>query len=333
MPFNLRQRNFLKELDFTCAEWRYLVDLAGELKRAKYAGMECRRLAGKNIALVFERTSTGTRCAFEIAAQDQGAQVSYLDPVSSKLGYRESLEDSARILGRFYDGIQYLGSKQAHADMLARYSGVPVWNGLTSSWHPTQSLGDTLTMREHSPKRDSEIGFAFCGDTGSHIGNSLLVVGAMMGMDVRMVGPKQCWNDDEVTKEARRIAELTGARIAHTEDIAEGVHAVDFLYTTGWLSGYEPENVWSERIALLHDYQVTMDVVRATSNHEVRFMHCLPAFRDRRTLFGERIFEYTGMDALEVTTEVFESPHSIVFDQAENRLHAIKAVMVATLGF
>ena len=332
MSFNLRHRSFLTELGFTPAEWRFLVGLAGELKRAKYAGTETHLLEGKNIALVFERMSTRTRCAFEIAAHDQGAQVTYLDPVSSQLGYYESAEDVAHVLGRFYDGISYLGAEQAHADTLARCSGVPVWNGSTASWNPTQSLGDALTMREYSPKSDVDIAIAFCGDARGHAGNSLLVAGAMMGLDVRIVGPKVCWNDPEVVSAARRIAEQSGARLVHTEDLVDGIRGVDYLYTSAWLSGEEPKNVWNERIALLRDYRITMDVLRGTGNLGVRFMHCLPASYDCRTGFSRKIFEATGMDALEVTAEVFESPNSIVFEQAENRLHAIKAVLVATLG-
>jgi ornithine carbamoyltransferase len=332
MAFNLRNRSFLKELDFTPAEWRFLLGLAAELKKAKYAGTEVPRLRGRSIALIFEKTSTRTRCAFEVAAYDQGAHVTYLDPAGSQLGHKESVADTARVLGRFYDGIEYRGFSQEDVERLARDAGVPVWNGLTDEWHPTQTLCDALTMREHTAKHDSEIAFAFCGDARNNMGNSLLVTGAMMGMDVRMVAPKARWNHDDVIKAARGIADVTGARITHTEDVAEGVRDVDFLYTDVWLSMGEPKEAWNERIALLRPYQITMDVVRATGNLGVRFMHCLPAFHDRRTRVGEEIFEHTGMDALEVTDEVFESPHSIVFDQAENRMHTIKAIMVATLG-
>ncbi|HYU67654.1 MAG TPA: ornithine carbamoyltransferase [Jatrophihabitantaceae bacterium] len=332
MPFNLRNRCFLKELDFTPAEWRFLLGLAAELKSAKYAGTERPRLRGRNIALVFEKTSTRTRCAFEVAAHDQGAQVTFLDPSASQLGHKESIADTARVLGRYYDGIEYRGSAQEHVETLAHYAGVPVWNGLSTEWHPTQSLCDVLTMREHTTKHDRDIAFAFLGDARNNTGSSLLVAGAMMGMDVRMVAPESRWNHDDVIKEARRAAELTGARIKHTEDVAEGVRGVDFLYTDVWLSMGEPKEEWDARIALLRPYQVTMDVVHATGNPDVRFMHCLPAFHDRRTKVGEELFEHTGLDALEVTDEVFESPYSIVFDQAENRMHTIKAVMVATLG-
>jgi ornithine carbamoyltransferase len=332
MPFNLRNRNFLKELDFTPEEWRFLLDLAAELKAAKYSGTERPRLQGRNIALIFEKTSTRTRCAFEVAAHDQGAHVTFLDPGSTQLGHKESIADTARVLGRFYDGIQYRGFGQENVDNLARYAGVPVWNGLSTEWHPTQTLCDVLTMREHTDKHDGEIAFAYLGDARNNMGNSLLVTGAMMGMDVRIVAPTARWNADDVVKEAQRIAESTGARITLTDKVEEGVRGVDFLYTDVWLSMGEPKEAWNERISQLHGYQVNMDVIRATGNPRVRFMHCLPAFHDRRTKVGEQIFEHTGLDALEVTDEVFESPYSIVFDQAENRMHTIKAVMVATLG-
>jgi len=332
MSFNLRNRSLLKELDFTPAEWRFLLGLAAELKAAKYAGTEAPRMRGKNIALIFEKTSTRTRCAFEVAAYDQGARVTFLDPDSSQLGHKESVADTARVLGRYYDGIQYRGYAQENVETLAHYAGVPVWNGLSDEWHPTQTLCDLLTMREHSPKHDNEIAFAYCGDARNNMGNSLLIAGAMMGMDVRMVAPTSRWNHDDVIKEARRLAELTGARITHTEDVHEGVRGVDFLYTDVWLSMGEPKEAWAERISQLRPYQINMEVVRATGNPTVSVMHCLPAFHNRRTRVGEEIFEHTGLDALEVTDEVFESPYSIVFDQAENRMHTIKAVMVATLG-
>lgn len=332
MPFNLRNRSLLKELDYTPAQWRLLLTLATELKAAKRAGTETPRLVGKNIALIFEKTSTRTRCAFEVAAHDQGAHVTFLDPGSSQLGHKESIADTARVLGRFYDGIEYRGFSQEHVETLARYAGVPVWNGLSDEWHPTQSLCDALTMREHTGKRDSEIAFAYLGDARNNMGNSLLVAGAMLGMDVRMVAPPGRWNHDDVIKEARRIAEATGARVTHTQDVAAGVRGVDFLYTDVWLSMGEPKQEWDERIELLRPYQVNRDVVEATGNPDVKFMHCLPAFHDRRTRVGEEIYEHTGLDALEVTDDVFESPRSIVFDQAENRMHTIKAVMVATLG-
>jgi len=332
MSFNLRNRSFLKELDFSTAEWRFLLRLAAELKTAKYTGTEVPRLTGKNIALIFEKTSTRTRCAFEVAAHDQGAHVTFLDPGSTQLGHKESIADTARVLGRFYDGLEYRGFGQENVEALAKYSGVPVWNGLSTEWHPTQTLCDILTMREHTVKHDNEISFAFLGDAENNVGNSLLIGGAMMGMDVRMVAPDGRWNHEDVLKEAQRIAEQTGARITQTADVAAGVRGVDFLYTDVWLSMGEPKDQWDARIALLKPYQINMETVRATGNSAVKVMHCLPAFHDRRTKVGEEIFEHTGLDALEITDEVFESPYSIVFDQAENRMHTIKAIMVATLG-
>jgi ornithine carbamoyltransferase len=332
MAVNLTARNFLKELDFTVQEWKSLLDTSAELKRAKRAGAEQPRLRGKNIALVFEKTSTRTRCSFEVAAYDQGAHVTYLDPAGSHLGHKESVKDTARVLGRLYDGIEYRGSSQHSVEILGRWAGVPVWNGLTDEWHPTQSLCDMLTMREHSQKPDAEIVFAFCGDARNNVGNSLLVAGAMMGMDVRMVAPRQLWNSDTVIEAARTVGEQTGARISFTEDVKEGVRGADFLYTDVWVSLGEPAALWAERVALLRDYQVTMDMVGATGNPDVKFMHCLPAFHDRNTAVGQEIFAATGLDALEVTDEVFESSHSIVFDQAENRMHTIKSIMLTTLG-
>jgi ornithine carbamoyltransferase len=332
MSFNLRNRSFLKELDFSTDEWRFLLRLAAELKTAKYTGTEVPRLSGKNIALIFEKTSTRTRCAFEVAAHDQGAHVTFLDPGSTQLGHKESIADTARVLGRFYDGLEYRGFGQESVETLAKYAGVPVWNGLTTEWHPTQTLCDILTMREHTVKHDNEISFAFLGDAENNVGNSLLIGGAMMGMDVRMVAPDGRWNHDHVVKEARRIAEQTGARITQTANVEEGVAGVDFLYTDVWLSMGEPKDQWDSRIALLKPYQINMEMIRATGNPAVRVMHCLPAFHDRRTKVGEEIFEHTGLESLEITNEVFESPYSIVFDQAENRMHTIKAIMVATLG-
>ena len=332
MAFNLHHRSFVKELDFTPKEWKFLLDLAAELKLAKYAGSEQPRLTRKNIALIFEKTSTRTRCAFEVAAFDQGAKVTYLDPTGSQIGHKESMEDTARVLGRMYDGIEYRGSKQENVETLARYAGVPVWNGLTDEWHPTQMLCDMLTMREHSGKADSDISFAYLGDAHNNVGNSLLVAGAMMGMDVRIVAPRKVWNPPEVIEQAQAIAEDTGARILHTEDVAEGVAGVDFVYTDVWVSMGEPPEVWEERINLLKPYQVNMDLLKLTGNPQVRFMHCLPGFHDRHTKVGEELFQKTGMESLEVTDEVFESKHSIVFDQAENRMHTIKAVLVATMG-
>jgi len=333
MSFNLRQRSFLKEPDFSPTEWKFLLGLSADLKAAKYAGTEQPRLAGKNFALIFEKASTRTRCAFEVAAHDQGAHVTYLEPSGSQMGHKESVKDTARVLGRMYDGIEYRGFSQAHVEELAAWSGVPVWNGLTDQWHPTQTLCDMLTMREHSPKHDEEIAFAYCGDARNNVGNSLLVAGALMGMDVRIVAPRQLWNHDDVIATARTIAEATGARLTHTEDVGQGVADVDFVYTDVWVSMGEPKEIWDERIVALQPYQVTMDLLSRTGNPNVRFMHCLPAFHDRNTTVGQQIFEKTGLDALEVTDEVFESQYSIVFDQAENRMHTIKAIMVATVGF
>ena len=332
MAFNLRHRSFVKELDFTPKEWKFLLDLAAELKVAKYAGSEQPRLSGKNIALIFEKTSTRTRCAFEVAAFDQGARVTYLDPTGSQIGHKESMEDTARVLGRMYDGVEYRGSAQEKVETLVRYAGVPVWNGLTDEWHPTQSLCDMLTMREHSYKHDEEISFAYLGDARNNVGNSLLVSGAMMGMDVRIVAPKEQWNHESVVKQAHDIALETGARITQTDDVAQGVQGVDFVYTDVWVSMGEPQEVWEERIHLLRPYQVNSHLLDMTGNPKVKFMHCLPGFHDRHTKVGEELFQKTGMTALEVTDEVFESKHSIVFDQAENRMHTIKAVLVATLG-
>ncbi|HET7350693.1 MAG TPA: ornithine carbamoyltransferase [Marmoricola sp.] len=332
MAFNLHHRSFVKELDFTPKEWKFLLDLAAELKLAKYAGSEQPRLTRKNIALIFEKSSTRTRCAFEVAAFDQGAKVTYLDPTGSQIGHKESMEDTARVLGRMYDGIEYRGSAQENVETLAKYAGVPVWNGLTDEWHPTQMLCDMLTMREHSGKADSDISFAYLGDAHNNVGNSLLVSGAMMGMDVRIVAPRKVWNPPEVIETAQAIAEDTGARILHTEDVAEGVAGVDFVYTDVWVSMGEPPEVWEQRINLLKPYQVNMDLLKLTGNPTVKFMHCLPGFHDRHTKVGEELFQKTGMESLEVTDEVFESKHSIVFDQAENRMHTIKAVLVATMG-
>ncbi|AWB92336.1 ornithine carbamoyltransferase [Aeromicrobium chenweiae] len=332
MAFNLRNRSFLKEIDFTPKEWKFMIDLAAELKLAKYAGSEQPRLTGKNIALIFEKTSTRTRCSFEVAAFDQGARVTYLDPQGSQIGHKESMADTARVLGRMFDGIEYRGAAQANVETLAEYSGVPVWNGLTDDWHPTQMLCDMLTMREHSPKHDAEIAFAYLGDARNNMANSLLVTGAMMGMDVRIVGPEELWNHSEIIDKAKAIAAETGARILHTADVSEGVAGADFLYTDVWVSMGEPVEAWEPRIKLLKDYQVNAAAMKATGNPNVKFMHCLPAFHDRNTKVGETLFQKTGMDALEVTDEVFESSASIVFDQAENRMHTIKAVLVATLG-
>jgi ornithine carbamoyltransferase len=332
MASDLKGRHFLKELDFTPEEFRHLLELAAELKAAKRAGAEVQRLRGRNIALIFEKTSTRTRCSFEVAAADQGASTTYLDPSGSQIGHKESVKDTARVLGRMYDGIEYRGTGQHVVEELAAYAGVPVWNGLTDEWHPTQMLADVLTMTEHSAKPLPEIAYAYLGDARYNMGNSLLVTGALLGMDVRIVAPKQLWPDDAVITQARRLAEKTGARLTLTEDVTDGVRGADFVHTDVWVSMGEPKEVWDERIALLGPYAVTTQVLDATGNPDVKFMHCLPAFHNTETEVGKEIFEKFGMQALEVTEEVFESPASVVFDEAENRMHTIKAVMVATLG-
>ncbi|GAA1179672.1 ornithine carbamoyltransferase [Kitasatospora gansuensis] len=332
MAFNLRNRHFLKELDFTAQEFRFLLDLSAQLKAAKYAGTEQPRLTGKNIALVFEKTSTRTRCAFEVAAHDQGASTTYLDPSGSQLGHKESIKDTARVLGRMFDGIQYRGHGQVLVEELATHAGVPVWNGLTDEWHPTQALADILTVVEHGTKPLEQTTLVYLGDARYNMGNSLLVTGALLGMDIRIVAPKQLWPTAEVQKAAQTLAETSGARITLTEDVAEGVAGADFLYTDVWVSMGEPKEVWAERIALLKPYQVSMETVRATGNPSVKFLHCLPAFHDLGTEVARQLFEVSGLSELEVTDEVFESAHSVVFDQSENRLHTIKAILVATLG-
>ena len=329
----LSGRHFLRELDFSAEEWGSLLDLAGELKAARRSGCEVRRLVGRNIALVFEKTSTRTRCSFEVAAYDQGARVTYLDPSGSQLGHKESVADTARVLGRFYDGIEFRGSRQEHVETLAELSGVPVWNGLTDQWHPTQMLADQLTMLEHSGGRPlGEVSLAYLGDARNNVAHSLLVSGALMGMDVRMVCPGELRPEAGVVAAAEGLAAGSGGRVTVTEDPVAGVEGVDFLYTDVWVSMGEPKEVWDSRIGLLRPYQVNAALVRATGNPGVRFLHCLPAFHDRGTAVGAEIYDRTGMEGLEVTDEVFESEASIVFDQAENRMHTIKAVMVATLG-
>ena len=329
---SLQGRNFLKELDFTPEEFGSLLDLAAELKRAKRAGTETPRLAGKNVALIFEKTSTRTRCAFEVAAYDQGAHVTYMDPSGSQIGHKESIKDTARVLGRFYDGIEYRGSAQENVEVLGRYAGVPVWNGLTDQWHPTQMLCDLLTMREHAAKPDADICFAYVGDARNNMGSSLLVSGALMGMDVRIAAPAALANHEEVVAAATEIAARTGARITLTEDPAQAVRGADFVHTDVWVSMGEPKEVWDSRIAALTPYQVNAALLAASGNPAVKFMHCLPAFHDTQTTVGRDLFERTGLSSLEVTDDVFESGASIVFDQAENRLHTIKAVMVATIA-
>jgi ornithine carbamoyltransferase len=332
MAFNLKNRHFLKELDFTPQEIKFFLDLAFELKKSKYAGTEQPRLKGKNIALIFEKDSTRTRCAFEVAALDQGAHVTYLGPSGSQIGKKESMKDTARVLGRMYDGIEYRGYAQTTIEDLAKYSGVPVWNGLTNEFHPTQMLADFMTMMEHIDKPLNQVTFAFMGDAKNNVGNSLMVGAAKMGMDFRAVAPKSCQPDADLVAQCKEIAKETGAKITVTDNVEEGVKDCDFLYTDVWVSMGEPAEVWAERIKLLKPYQVNMAVVKKTGNPNVKFLHCLPAFHNRETTVGEDIFQKFGLDGLEVTDDVFESKMSIVFDEAENRLHTIKAVMVATLG-
>ena len=332
MAFNLKNRNFVKLLDFTPKEIKYLLDLSADLKKAKYSGTEQQRLKNKNIALIFEKSSTRTRCAFEVAAHDQGANVTYLGPTGSQIGKKESMKDTARVLGRMYDGIEYRGFGQEIVEELAKYAGVPVWNGLTDEFHPTQILADFLTMMEHSDKPLHKISFAYLGDARNNMGNSLMVGAVKMGMDFRAVAPKSVWPDEELVKTCREIAKNTGATVTLTENVDEGVKNVDFLYTDVWVSMGEPDEVWKERIELLLPYQVNKDMVVKTGNPRVKFLHCLPSFHNRQTIIGEEIYQKYGIEAMEVTDDVFESEHSVVFDEAENRLHTIKAVMVATLG-
>ncbi|MEV2210437.1 ornithine carbamoyltransferase [Streptomyces sp. NPDC050997] len=332
VPTALAGRHFLKELDFTGEEFRGLIELAAELKAAKKAGTETRYLSGRNIALIFEKTSTRTRCAFEVAAADQGASTTYLDPSGSQIGHKESVKDTARVLGRMYDGIEYRGDSQQKVEELAAYAGVPVYNGLTDDWHPTQMLADVLTMTEHTAKPLTQIAFAYLGDARFNMGNSYLITGALLGMDVRIVAPQAYWPAEEIIGRARTLAETSGARITLTEKVDEGVHGADFVATDVWVSMGEPPEVWDERITALSPYAVTMDVLRATGNPDVKFLHCLPAFHDLGTKVGQKIFQSHGLESLEVTDEVFESAHSVVFDEAENRLHTIKAVLVATLA-
>jgi len=332
MPVNLRNRHFLKLLDFTPEEIKFLLDLAADLKKAKYAGTEQQFLKGKNIALIFEKSSTRTRCAFEVAALDQGAHVTYLGPSGSQIGQKESMKDTARVLGRMYDGIEYRGYGQEIVEELARYAGVPVWNGLTNEFHPTQILADLMTMIEHSSKPLNKISFCYLGDARYNMGNSLLVGAAKMGMDFRTAAPKAFQQGEYLVAECKTIARETGAKINITDNLDEAVKGVDFLYTDVWVSMGEPDSAWAERIRLMQPYQVNMSVLEKTGNPDVKFLHCLPAFHNRETKMGEEIFQKFGLDGLEVTENVFESKHSVVFDEAENRLHTIKAVMVATLG-
>ncbi|MBX7549455.1 ornithine carbamoyltransferase [Streptomyces sp. NPDC004232] len=332
VPTALAGRHFLKELDFTEQEFRGLVELAAELKAAKRAGAEPQYLKGRNIALVFEKTSTRTRCAFEVAAADQGAHTTYLDPAGSQIGHKESVKDTARVLGRMFDAIEYRGHGQGVVEELAAHAGVPVYNGLTDEWHPTQMLADVLTMTEHTDKPLDQVTFAYLGDARYNMGNSYLVTGALLGMDVRIVAPRVLWPDETIVAVARQLATASGARVTLTEDVPEGVRGADFIATDVWVSMGEPKEVWDERIALLGPYAVTMDVLAATGNPDVKFLHCLPAFHDLGTKVGLEIHERHGLTELEVTDEVFESEHSVVFDEAENRMHTIKAVLVATLA-
>ena len=332
MVLNLRNRHLLTLLDFTPEEISFLIGLSADLKKAKYAGMEQLRLTGKIIALIFEKASTRTRCAFETAAYDQGAHVTYLGPTGSQIGTKETMKDTARVLGRMYDGIEYRGFGQERVEVLAKYAGVPVWNGLTNEFHPTQVLADLLTMMEHSDKPLNRIKFAYLGDAHNNMGNSLLVGAVKMGMDYRSVAPNSVQPHKELVEKAQEIAKQTRAKITITDDLDSGVKDCDYLCTDVWVSMGEPEEVWQDRINLLKPYQVNEEAMEKTGNPDVKFMHCLPAFHNRQTVIGEEIYQKFGLEAMEVTEEVFESPASIVFDEAENRLHTIKAVMVATLG-
>jgi ornithine carbamoyltransferase len=332
MKTDLHKRSFLKLLDFTPEEIRYLLDLAARLKKEKKAGKEKQHLKGKNIALIFEKSSTRTRCAFEIAAYDQGANITYLEPGGSQIGHKESMRDTARVLGRMFDGIEYRGFGQNVVEELAEYAGVPVWNGLTNEFHPTQILADFLTMKEHSEKPLNRMALCYLGDARYNMGNSLMVGSAKMGIDFRIAAPAAYQPAKELIAECREIAKGTGAKISITENVDEAVRDADFLYTDIWVSMGEPDSVWEERIRQLKPYQINISVIQKTGNPDVKFLHCLPAFHNRSTKVGEEIYTKFGLDGLEVTEEVFESDHSIVFDEAENRLHTIKAVMVATLG-
>ncbi len=332
MAYNLRNRHFLKLLDFTPGEIRFLLDLSLDLKKAKYSGTEQPKLQGKNIALIFEKASTRTRCAFETAAFDQGANVTYLGPTGSQIGAKESMKDTARVLGRMYDGIEYRGFGQDRVEELAEYANVPVWNGLTTEFHPTQVLADLMTMMEHSDRPLKEVSFAYLGDARNNMGNSLLIGAAKMGMDYRSVAPESLQPEKQLIDNAKEIAQKTGANILCSDDIKKGVDGCDFLCTDVWVSMGEAESVWKERIDLLKPYQVNTEIMQKTGNPHVKFMHCLPSFHNRETTIGEDIYQKFGLEAMEVTDEVFESEASIVFDEAENRIHTIKAVMVATLG-
>ncbi len=333
MGFNLRNRNFLKELDFSKEELVFLLNLSKELKNAKYAGTEQQKLKGKNIALIFEKTSTRTRCAFEVAAHDQGAHVTYLEPTGSQMGHKETVKDTARVLGRMFDGIEYRGFGQNIVEELAQFAGVPVWNGLTNEWHPTQMLADVLTMMEHSNEPMEKISYAYLGDARFNMGRSLLVVGAILGMDVRIGAPKSLWPEASLIKECNAIAKKSGARITITESAEEAVKGAEYVHTDVWVSMGEAKEVWAERIKMLTPYQVNANIMKKSGRADVKFMHCLPAYHNCDTKVGKDVAEQFGMkNGIEVTEDVFEGTNSLVFDQAENRMHTIKAVMVATLG-
>lgn len=332
MGFNVRNRNFVKLLDFTPEEIKFLLKLSADLKAAKYGGYEQQRLKGKNIALIFEKSSTRTRTSFEVASYDQGANVTYLGPGGSHIGHKETMKDTARVLGRTYDGIEYRGFAQETVETLAEYAGVPVWNGLTDEFHPTQILADVLTMTEHTYKDLPEIAYTFMGDARNNMGNSLMVGGCKLGMDVRLCGPKHNWPEESLVAQCREIASETGARLTITDDVSEGVKGSDYLYTDVWVSMGEPESVWEERVRDLKPYQVNAQAMEQTGNPNIKFLHCLPAFHNTDTEVGKEMEEKFGLIGMEVTEEVFESPASIVFDEAENRMHTIKAIMVATLG-
>lgn len=332
MSFNLKSRSFLKLMDFTKRDLTYVLDLARDLKRAKYAGHEVQRLRGKNIALIFAKASTRTRCAFEVAAYDQGAHVTYLDPTGAHLGKKESVKDTARVLGRMYDAIEYRGDAQEIVEELAEYAGVPVYNGLTDKFHPTQMCADLMTMREYIPQPWHDYSYAYVGDARNNMGNSLMIAGCLMGMDVRIAAPRSLWPEDELIEAAREMERESGGKLTLTEDPVEAVKGAQFIHTDVWVSMGEPDSVWEERIKLLKPYQVNTELMAASGNPRVRFMHCLPAFHNLETEIGREIHKKFGMESLEVTEEVFESPAAIQFEQAENRVHTIKALLVATLG-
>jgi ornithine carbamoyltransferase len=328
------QKHFLKLLDFTSAELTLLLKLAAQLKADKKNGTEVAQLTGKNIALIFEKDSTRTRCSFEVAAYDQGARVTYLGPSGSQIGHKESIKDTARVLGRMYDGIQYRGHGQEVVETLAEYAGVPVWNGLTNEFHPTQLLADLLTMQEHLPgKAFNEMALVYTGDARNNMGNSMLEAAALTGLDLRLVAPQACWPEESLVAECKALAQKNGGNITLTEDVATGVKGADFIYTDVWVSMGEAKEKWAERIALLRKYQVNSAMMALTGNPQVKFLHCLPAFHDDQTTLGKQMAQQYGLHGgMEVTDDVFESSASIVFDQAENRMHTIKAVMVATLS-